>query len=430
MGEAVGSVAGMVGGVVGDVAGAMTPKIKQVNQDKLNQQIDTLQGNAGNYQNSYGQLQNIANNQLDNTNGYIAQAGTSIGQAQNANNMVGGDALSILRNAATGGAPSAAQAQLQSGKDQAIATQQAMANSGNLSQMIGGQKTAMDNAANLTQQAANQAAQLRASEMGTARGQYGQQAAQFAGQAGANAGLANNLATTNANLYGTQLAGAQNFAGLENQAQMGAGNLASGQVGINQGVQTQNAQNQVAATGGLLNGAGAALGKSDENSKENIHSDRASRASAVSGFFRNENKKDEPAPKEAKPAAKGYDDDDPRKAKAKAISDSFLSSDEEGKENIQGGSMIHSFLDKLEPVTFDYKDPNGEMGQTPGKHMGILAQDVEKAPGGDSMVVETPTGKAIDLASAVGMLMSAAADAHDRIGAVEELFKTKKASKK
>ncbi len=61
--------------------------------------------------------------------------------------------------------------------------------------------------------------------------------------------------------------------------------------------------------------------------------------------------------------------------------------------------------------------------------MGILAQQVEAAPGGKSMVQDTPGGKAIDVASAVGMLMSAAADSHDRMSSLEDLFKSKRGKK-
>lgn len=440
MGSAVsavtGSIGGLVGGAVGSIAEGMTPKIQTADQQRLNDQIAALRAQSGTYVQNQGTLQDQANSTLGNVYNNLNTANGLLGQAVTANNQVGGDALTILRNAATGGAPSAAQAQLQSGKDQAIATQQAMANSGNLSQMIGGQKTAMDNAANLTQQAANESAQLRANEMGTARGQYGQQAAAYANQATQNAAQSGALANTAAGVYGTQLGAAQGYGNLAQGSAANAGSLAQGGVGLSQGVQTQNAQNQVQAAGGLMNGAGAAVGMlaSDENLKTNIQSDQNSRARGISDFFKNENKKPEPQEESTDDNGPkkfgGYSDDDPRKKAANDITKGFLSSDKEGKENIKGGSMLHAFLDKLNPVTFEYKEATGDMGRTPGTHLGVLAQDVEKAPGGDSMVKETPEGKAIDLASAVGMLMSAAADAHDRVSSLEELFKSKKGSKK
>lgn len=437
MGSAVSAVTGalgdVVGGAVGGIAGGITPKIQTADQARINDQIAALQAQTGQNVGTSQNLMGQAGGQLGNTQAVLNRAGNLVTEAQTANQLQGEDALNILRGAATGTAPSAAQAQLQAGTDQAIASQAALANSGNLSQMIGGQRQAIQGAGQAVQQQANQAAQLRAQEMATARGQYGTQANNFVSQEQQLAATQGGLANTNAGLYGTQLGGAQNFANLGATTASNAGNLAAGGVGLSQGVQTQNAQNQVQATGGLLNAGGTAMGlMSDEDLKTNIQSDRASRAKAVSGFFKNENKPSEPdtpAPDaSSKPAAQGYAEDDPRKKAAQSISSGFMS-DENAKKDIHEDSLLHAFLDKVNPVTYEYKDPTGEMGKTPGIHMGIIAQDVEKAPGGESMVHDTPEGKAIDLASAVGMLMSAAADAHDRISSVEELFKARKEKK-
>lgn len=187
----------------------------------------------------------------------------------------------------------------------------------------------------------------------------------------------------------------------------------------------------MAATGGLLNGGGAAMGAmmSDEDTKTNIHSDRASRSKGVSDYFKNENKKPEAAPTTSTPLSSYGDGDDDAQMKARKDIKSGFMSDENTKKDVKQDSMLHAFLDKLNPVTYEYKEPTGEMGKTPGTHMGIIAQDVEKAPGGESMVIETPKGKAIDMASAMGMLMSAATDAHDRVSSLEELFKSKKKGK-
>jgi hypothetical protein len=106
-----------------------------------------------------------------------------------------------------------------------------------------------------------------------------------------------------------------------------------------------------------------------------------------------------------------------------------LSSDKNVKENIQNQDKVKSFLDAIEPVTFDYKNPDGQNGKTPGKHLGIIAQQIEKAPFGKSMVMDTPNGKAIDIPSAVGTLLGSAAELNDRISSLEDLFKSKKASK-
>jgi hypothetical protein len=70
------------------------------------------------------------------------------------------------------------------------------------------------------------------------------------------------------------------------------------------------------------------------------------------------------------------------------------------------------------------------MGKTPGEHIGVIAQQIEKAPGGKSMIVETPEGKGIDLASAVGTLLAAAAESHNRVQELEDLFKSKMEKRK
>jgi hypothetical protein len=444
MGSAVSSVispiAGIAGGAVGSLTSAMTPKIQVADQAKLNEQIASTQNQQAGAQQTAAANQGQYTGQLGAAQNALAGAGQTLQGAAAMN--AGGDvqnALALLQGQAVGTAPSAAQAQLQAGTDQAIKSQMAMANSGNLSQMLGGQKTAMDNAANLTQQSANQAAQLRANQQIAGQQNYANAAQSQAAQAATNAGLATGLAGAQTNLAGVTGNQAINqgniAAGLQNQ---GAQQIQSG-LGLQQGVQTANAQNQVAATGGILNaGGGAAAAMSDENLKTDIKSDRAVKSKAVANSFREGLSSDDSdssdKPKEESSSSeqstpKKVEHNQNRQEKASSISSSFMS-DEDNKKDVKKDTMLHAFLDKLEPVTYDYKNPTGEMGMTPGKHMGIIAQDVEKASGGASMIVETPKGKAIDLASAVGMLMSAATDAHDRLSMIEDLFKARKAERK
>jgi len=164
MGSAVNAVGKGIGSIVGGFAEGMTPEAKFADQSRLNADSDA-QRNIGK------SSIDTANDQLNRANTQFDRFQTGMNQADYMNTGGNvGTSLDLLQQAAQGNAPSAAQAQLQAGKDQAIATQQAMANSGNASQMIGGQKEAMMNAANLTQQAANQSAQLRAGEMAAARG--------------------------------------------------------------------------------------------------------------------------------------------------------------------------------------------------------------------------------------------------------------------
>jgi hypothetical protein len=175
--------------------------------------------------------------------------GTFLSTAQTYNKS----ALDILQGAASGNAPSQAQAVLQQGLDQSIASQYALAQSGNLSQQIAGQKQAQGNIAQLQQQTANEAGALRAQEMAANRQNY-------AAQAGQNLGTQSNyMNALNASL---------------GQANATEANVASGKyssdtsanAAANQALQNNNPLTAIASIGasllpGLLFGpAGAAAG--------------------------------------------------------------------------------------------------------------------------------------------------------------------------
>lgn len=89
----------------------------------------------------------------------------------------------------------------------------------------------------------------------------------------------------------------------------------------------------------------------------------------------------------------------------------FLS-DKRAKRNISpSGDEVKKFLDSLEPKKYDYKKGKG----TPGKKLGILAQDMEKSPLGKDVVKETAAGKMIDNADAVSALLASVADLNKRL---------------
>lgn len=346
---ATGQIAGIPGGILGGVTQGITPQIPIADQSQLQEFIRQLQAQSA------AQAQMGQGMQAQSQAG-LGQAYGALGNAQNLN--TGGDVgagMALLKGAAEGTAPSAAQAQLQAGKDQAIASQMAMANSGNLSQMIGGQRNAMTNAADLTQQAANSSAALRAGEMATARGQYAQQAAQQAAQAGQNAGQYGNLF----NAQGQQGLGYQQLGQQGTQAALQA--LLSG-LGLQQGAYSQTGENQAKVAGGLLNAGGGVLSNpsiiSDKNAKKDI--------------------------KSAKPS---------------------------------------NFFEALDAKSFKYKDTDGKNGKTPGEHLGVIAQAVEKQKQGKSMVQNTPQGKMLDGPSAISALMAFASESSKRLNDLEQLMR-------
>jgi hypothetical protein len=162
-------------------------------------------------------------------------------------------ALGLLGNAAAGNGPSAAQAQLRSGADQAVAQAQAQAAStrGNMG-LANAEKGAQVSAAQTTQQSANAAAMLRAQEMQSAQqayagaaGQYGQVQNQAAAIQGQAAGQYGQTALAQQGAVMGYYTGQQQAA--QEQQQMAA-NMGIAQLNANYGLsgtqlQTQTQQN-------------------------------------------------------------------------------------------------------------------------------------------------------------------------------------------
>lgn len=80
-------------------------------------------------------------------------------------------------------------------------------------------------------------------------------------------------------------------------------------------------------------------------------------------------------------------------------------------------SPIQETLRTTQPYAFNYKPGYGE---DPGqRHVGIMAQDLEKTPAGSTLVKEGPKGKMIDGKQAVGFNLAAAADLQKQIDALK-----------
>jgi hypothetical protein len=98
-----------------------------------------------------------------------------------------------------------------------------------------------------------------------------------------------------------------------------------------------------------------------------------------------------------------------------------LFSDVRAKTAIDDGSgSVQRFLGALQPASYRYRDPAQHGG---GRHVGIMAQDLERTPEGASMVSDTPGGKQIDGGKLTGAIAAATADLNRRI---EELEREKK----
>jgi hypothetical protein len=110
-----------------------------------------------------------------------------------------------------------------------------------------------------------------------------------------------------------------------------------------------------------------------------------------------------------------------------------LMSDARAKDVSPGGDMAAlQFLDQLEPRQFTWKDPgnapNPAAGQ--GQNLGVLAQDVEKAPGGGAIVQSGADGmKHMDIHALAGALAAASGalkrqqdDHGQRLSRLESMF--------
>lgn len=94
-----------------------------------------------------------------------------------------------------------------------------------------------------------------------------------------------------------------------------------------------------------------------------------------------------------------------------------MASDEKAKENISNSNgEARDFLDHLKGKLYEYKD-EGQFGE--GKHVGIMAQDLEKSPLGRSMVFEENGTKKVDFAKGFGAVLAAVTEIDDKLKSIE-----------
>jgi len=82
-------------------------------------------------------------------------------------------------------------------------------------------------------------------------------------------------------------------------------------------------------------------------------------------------------------------------------------------------SAADEFLDSMHPYSFQYKDPRLEPragGPTGGRYLGVMAQDLERAPDvGHQIVFDSPTGKRIDQGAGLSAALAGLARLHERV---------------
>ena len=98
----------------------------------------------------------------------------------------------------------------------------------------------------------------------------------------------------------------------------------------------------------------------------------------------------------------------------------LMTSDVNAKEGVQPGQdAVEQFLDRLSPWSYNYKDP-GSPGQTPGRHVGVMAQELEQTPAGAQLITQAPDGtKMVDYSKAGPVMMASLAHLNKRLEAIE-----------
>lgn len=383
------------------------------------------------------------------------------------------DALSMMGGAARGEAPSVAMQQLQMGRDQALQNSMAMANSvrGGGANLAASQMAAQRQQGEMMGQVNQQAAQLRAGEMATARQQYGQMAAAQRAQDLQAQGLDFQSAQAQAQMemqqHGLNDQYSMGMYGLgqhsADQAQMGsikgqedmAGNqLAAGQInagvaGINAGAASQGGSQALGTAAGI---AGGMMMMSDARLKSGVHSvgsddprqtrlkqlmdhmggggnDAYARGlamgsqlgSAMGSAFAS--RAPDPGVSEGTKsnavmgggAAPATDVNDLVARNGGGAWNPVMMSDARLKQGVgsAGGNPVDHFLGSLHPVAYHYKE--GVPGEDPRQpRYGILAQDVAQSPMGRSVVENTQMGMGINVPHATGALMAGEGELYER----------------
>lgn len=277
-----------------------------------------------------------------------------------------GDALGMYRDAANGVGPSVAQAQLQRGSDAAAAQAQSLAASARGSGVQRGAATlaGIQAASGATQNAAADAAALRAQEIQQARAGY--------------AGLAGQMRSGDAALQGqdAQQAQFQTEAALRQRGLNDAQTSAAWQMGAHASDQDQEGRirYQTGQAGNALNANKA----NSENTQAIVHD----AAGLVQGAVGAGTRSDERAKTDVRPA--------------------------EGQ--------LAQMLEHVKPETWEYQSGMGPKG----RRAGPMAQDLERSELGASLVSRDAEGmRQVDYAKAAPALVSGLAMVHDRLSKLE-----------
>lgn len=277
-----------------------------------------------------------------------------------------------------GQAQQAANAQMQAGLNQAQAQAQAQAAStrGNMG-LANAQANAQGAQATSAQQAANQAAQLRASMAAQAQGQYATAANQGAQVQGANTAELAQMAGNQQQLAMNYYTGQQSA--LQEQQQMAA-NLAQAQLSADYG----------------LSGIGMQTGTQQNIANQNQTMQYVGAGLSALGTF---------------------------------MSDERLKTDVQRQGNV-ADALLGAFSDSASVYRYKSDADQPTDRPRPGqRYGGIMAQALERVPEiGPGLVRDTPRGKAVEIAPAVGASMMALGRLNSKVEALKAALGVRRAA--
>jgi hypothetical protein len=96
-------------------------------------------------------------------------------------------------------------------------------------------------------------------------------------------------------------------------------------------------------------------------------------------------------------------------------------SDEDAKTGVRpADDKIQQFLDNVGAHEYSYKGSvQGHPGTSPGRHIGPMAQELQKSDLGKEMLINTPDGMGVDFSRGLGTIVAAQASLNKRLEALE-----------
>jgi hypothetical protein len=302
-----------------------------------------------------------------------------------------GQTRGMMEQAALGQAPSLAEAQMQGGIDRGIQAQMAMANSarGGAAARAGAMRQAQMQGADIQAGVANQAAQLRAQEMATARGQL--LGADQAQQQALGAIRASDQGQATTNLQAQMQNRAQNDQMMANLYGMG-NQAAMTEMQARQALAGTQAQNDMTVQLANANLEAGHQAQQTELNKQLVSGGAGATAGAIAATI------------------------------------PLMFSDRRAKEKVKkADDDIDDLLSKLKAYKYEYTSDakaKGKEKAPPGKHVSVMAQDLEKSKAGKALIEKHESGyKAVNYAKALPVMLAGLGRLHAKVSSLAEATK-------